>query len=107
MMLAAIGVLLFSAGFAVGRGVSRSPESVAHDNVGNLVAQVGEIFQLPEGEEPSILTVTDMAQLADNPFFAGAKIGDKVLVYAKAGIAILYDPTARQIVRVGPFSVTQ
>jgi LytR cell envelope-related transcriptional attenuator len=72
-----------------------------------LLNQIGKLIVLPSGEQPQIATVSDMAKLKGQSFFAHAKNGDKVLIYTKAQEAILYDPIANKIVAVGPISLTQ
>lgn len=69
-----------------------------------IVAEVGKLIVLPESEEPTVATVSDVEKLRDQAFFANAKNGDKVLIYAKAGKAILYDPVAKIIVEVAPLN---
>ena len=70
----------------------------------SLLARVGELMVLPTDEQPTVATVADTSQLADQPFFARAKKGDKVLIYTKAQKAILYDPVAHKIVEVAPIN---
>ncbi|HVA96368.1 MAG TPA: LytR C-terminal domain-containing protein [Candidatus Acidoferrales bacterium] len=72
-----------------------------------LVREVGKLIVLPTGEQPNIATVSDISKLKGQPFFTGARNGDKVLIYTKAQKAILYDPIANKIVEVGPISVAQ
>ncbi len=67
-----------------------------------LVRAVGKITMLPEGETPTIATVSDPEKLKGQAFFADAKAGDKVLIYTTAKKAILYDPVARKIVNIAP-----
>lgn len=76
-------------------------ETIPSD-VKTLIEKVGRLIKLPEGEVPTVATVSDLDQLRDQPFFANAKPGDKVLVYPGAKKAILYDPIADKIVEVGP-----
>lgn len=71
------------------------------------IAEVGKIFELPAGEQPEVATVSDITKLMDQPFFSRAQNGDRVLMYARAGKAILYRPTTKKIVEVAPFSVPQ
>lgn len=68
----------------------------------SLKDKVGKLMVLPPDEDPAVVTVTDKEKLGGQPFFAGAKNGDKVLVFAKAKKAILYDPSANKIVEIGP-----
>lgn len=70
------------------------------EEVNMLVEQVGKLMDLPTGEVPQVATVTDVTQLQNQPFFARAKNGDKVLIYQVSGKAILYDPVAKKIIDV-------
>lgn len=65
-----------------------------------LVNRVSQIVYLPEGEIPSVATVTDPEKLKNQNFFENAKTGDKVLIYSKKGKAILYDPLSHKIVNI-------
>ena len=73
--------------------------------VENVIEAVRAHLVLPEGEEPTIATVTDLKQLEGQPFFKNAKIGHKVLIYTEAKKAILYDPTIDRIVEVAPLNI--
>src|ERR1051325_4326972 len=64
----------------------------------DLVAQVSALMLLPTDEVPTIATVTDPEKLSNQPFFVNAKTGDRVLIYSKAGRAILYDPVENKII---------
>lgn len=70
-----------------------------------LVEKVGKLIDIPTDEEPTIATVTDLERLKNQPFFAKAKIGDRVLLYTKNKKAYLYDPVANKILEVGPLIV--
>jgi LytR cell envelope-related transcriptional attenuator len=72
-----------------------------------LIEEVGKLIILPKDEQPNIATVSDIGKLKNQPFFANARDGDKVLIYTKAKEAILYDPFVNRIVQVGPISLTQ
>ena len=85
--------------------LKKDPQKFAAEEVALVVQQVGNLMVLPEGEEPTLATVTDLEKLQGQPFFVKAKVGDKVLLYAKAGKAILYDPVANQIVEVAPLNI--
>jgi len=70
-----------------------------------LITDISKLIVLPEGEEPTIATVSDPALLKSQPFFINAKQGDKVIIYAKAQKAILYDPIAGKIINVAPINL--
>lgn len=107
---AALLLLVVSAGTAFFfyekfQEVKRDPQRVAQEEVRTLIRRVGELIVLPEGEEPTVATVTDPERLRDQAFFAKAKKGDKVLIYTNAKRAILYDPAGHKIVEVAPVSI--
>src|SRR3989344_2836747 len=81
------------------------PQKVAQEEAKTLVTKVGKLIVLPEGEEPTVATVTDPNLLKDQPFFANAKAGDKVLIYTNARKAILYNPEENKIIEVAPVSI--
>jgi hypothetical protein len=84
---------------------SASGASAAHDNeAAALAAQIGKVFELPVGETPVLVTVSDAAKVNSQQFFKQARDGDKVLLYSKAGTAILYRPSSKKIVNVAPIS---
>jgi hypothetical protein len=85
--------------------IKNNPNQVAQDEVKSLIDEVGKLLVLPDNEQPTIATVTDLAKLKDQPFFAQAKVGDKVLIYTKAQKAILYDPVEKKIVEVAPVNL--
>ena len=68
-----------------------------------LVNEVGQRAILPDAEKPSISTVVDTDKL-NQSFLLNAHNGDKVLLYFRAGKAIVYRPSTRQIVNIGPLS---
>jgi len=87
--------------------LERNPQpGLSQQDTKSLVAAVAQLIVLPEGEEPTIATVTDLEKLKDQPFFANAKIGDKVLIWSQAKKVILYDPVANKIVEVAPLNVS-
>jgi hypothetical protein len=79
-----------------------NPTDVAKNEAKMLVEKVGQYMTLPTDEEPTIVTVTDIEKVKDQPFFAKAKNGDKVIVYKIAKKAILYSATENKILEVGP-----
>lgn len=72
------------------------------EELGALVGDVGLLMLLPSDEQPTIATVTNLEAIKDQPFFKNAKLGDVVLMYPKAGRAILYSPEENMIIEVAP-----
>ncbi len=69
-----------------------------------LVQTISGFMELPESEVPTLATVSDVAKLPAIPFFAKAKIGDKVLIYQKSAKAILYRPSTKKIIDTSVFT---
>lgn len=84
-----------------------NPQRVAEEETAALVSKVARLIVLPEGETPTVATVSDPEKLKDQPFFAKAKVGDKVLIYANSKKAVLYDPSSDIIVEVAPVNIGQ
>ena len=82
-----------------------NPQAIAQNEASELVERVSKLIVLPEDETPTIATVQNPEQLLEQPFFARAKKGDKVLIYTNARKAILYDPVANKIVEVAPVNI--
>ena len=84
--------------------VANNPQAVQAE-VQKMVSEVGKLIALPAGETPTVATVTDITKLKSQPFFQNAKNGDKVLIYANAKQAILYDPNLKKILNVAPLNI--
>lgn len=85
--------------------LKNDPDKVTREETESLVAKVGKLIVLPDGETPTIATVADPEKLKDQAFFARSKKGDKVLLYANAKKAILYDEENNKIVEVAPINI--
>ena len=88
-------------------GLLENPTEAARVEVRSTVARVGKLMVLPTDEEPTLATVIDPQKLADQPFFAKAKSGDKVLIYTTNKKAILYRPGDNKILEVAPITIGQ
>lgn len=86
-------------------GLKQNPQQIAQEVTKELIAEVGELILLPADEAPTVATVSDPEKLKDQPFFANAKAGDKVLIYTKAKKAFLYDPVGHKVVEVAPVNL--
>lgn len=85
--------------------LKKDPNKVTREGTEKLIAQIGKLIVLPEGETPTVATVSDPEKLKDQTFFARAKTGDKVLIYTNAKRAILYDVENNKIVEVAPINI--
>lgn len=96
VILAAAGVYVFA--------ITR--EDVAIPNTANLeLAQLqqlmdnlGELIQIPEGEAPIMALVSDASTLKDQPFFKNAQNGDRVIIFKSNKQAILYRASTNKII---------
>ncbi|OGZ52643.1 MAG: hypothetical protein A3B25_00405 [Candidatus Ryanbacteria bacterium RIFCSPLOWO2_01_FULL_48_26] len=107
-------VLIFATLFVASSGLAyyfytrMNPVKTSADTqaeVKAIVQKVGQLILLPGGEDPTLATVVDPERLKDQPFFAQASAGDKVLIYTKAKKAVLYNPTLNKIIEVAPITI--
>jgi flagellar basal body-associated protein FliL len=85
--------------------LKNNPSSASTQEAAAVIRAVGHLIVLPKDEEPTVATVSDPKLLQQQAFFAQAKKGDKVLIYAKAKKVILYDPINKKIVDVAPLNI--
>jgi len=83
-----------------------NPNIAATEETKALIDRVGQHIVLPVDEQPTVATISDKEKLKDQPFFANAKNGDKVLIYNLARRAILFDPVADKIIDVAPINIS-
>ena len=83
----------------------QSSGQASREEIKALGAKVGRLIVLPRGEDPTVATVVEPEKLIDQPFFANAQKGDKVLIYAGAKKAILYNPESNKIIEVAPVNI--
>ncbi|MBI2450820.1 MAG: LytR C-terminal domain-containing protein [Parcubacteria group bacterium] len=80
-----------------------TPEEKAREELAAAMASVGELMILPEGDEPVLATVTDAETLIkQQAFFTGAVNGDQLLLFPRNLKAVLYSPSRKMIVNMGP-----
>lgn len=80
------------------------PATIAKEEAQDLVSKVSKLYLLPVGEEPTVATVSDPEVLKSQSFFTQSAVGDKVLIYTKAGKAILYRPSIGKIIETAPIN---
>jgi hypothetical protein len=102
--LAAVAVIVILGGlFAYNYRQTR--DELALNDPAKLAAQIGVHLELPTDETPTLATVQDAEKLKSQPFFKLAQDGDKVLIYPKAGKAVLYRPATKKVVEYSPISL--
>ncbi|HRF28940.1 MAG TPA: hypothetical protein PL051_04900 [Candidatus Saccharibacteria bacterium] len=74
------------------------------NNVNTITTSVSRHMLLPTGEKPALATVTDTTKL-NTEFLKQAENGDKLLIYEKARLVVVYRPSIDKIVTVGPISI--
>ena len=86
--------------------LKNNPQQATQDEVKQLVEETGALIELPEGENPTVASITDREKLKDVPFFAKAENGDKVLIYVNARKAYLYRPSTQKLIEVATVNLT-
>lgn len=84
--------------------IRRNPDMVKQEENVALLAKVGNMIELPQGETPAIGTISDREKLKGKEFFENSENGDKLLVFSKGGMAIIFRPSVNKIIRVTPLT---
>lgn len=80
--------------------------AAATQQANDVIDKVSKLVVVPANETPTVVNVSNVEKLKDQAFFAKAKDGDKVVVYAKQKQAILYRPSTNQIVNISTVTGT-
>ncbi len=67
-----------------------------------LSSKISTQTQVPQNETPNVATITDVSLLQDQEFFKQAKNGDKLLIYEKKKIIVLYRPGEDKVIATAP-----
>lgn len=86
------------------RKLKNNPNIEYQKEAQDLLSRVAKIYLIPTGEEPTIATVSDPNALKDQAFFTQSQKGDKVLIFSKAGRAVLYRPSINKIIETAPIN---
>jgi len=84
------------------KALKLKPNQVDPDQ--DVLNQLEKRIVMPKGN-PTLLNVSDLGNLTNQPFFADAKPTDKLLLFDQEKKAILYDPVAKQIINIGPLII--
>jgi hypothetical protein len=86
---------------------ANSPQPAVGNTIESVVDEVNKQYLLPTGEIPTMALITSLDELQGQAFFAKAQVDDIVLMYMQAKKGILWRPSTRQIVEVGPILATE
>lgn len=85
--------------------LNANPQLLVQKQTDELITKVAALMTLPAGEVPTVANVSDAAKAKQQSnFFTNAQNGDRVLLYVKAGEAILYRPSTNKIILVAPLT---
>ena len=73
-------------------------------NLQSIKERVGRHYLLPADEEPALATIVDKTKVSTE-LFKQAQNNDRVLIYQKNRIAIVYRPSIDRIIAVGPVAI--
>ena len=109
--LLAIGLVLVVGVFAYSeyrqsQNLANNPDLAKEEEAKNVRKNVSKHAIFPEVEDATVATIKDTSTFKDQAFFKEAKVGDKVLVYAKSKRVVLYRPSIDRIVNMTELSVT-
>lgn len=101
-LILAAAILLIVVGFG-GYAAFKIHKTPKAETPQTVIESVGKLVALPEGETPTVATISDLTPLKDQPFFKDAQLGDKVLIYATSSKAIIYRPSQNKIINVASY----
>lgn len=105
IIIAALPSYYYYSQYKKTQALLNNPSATANAEVKQLIKEVGVLMVLPTTEQPTVATVSDVTKLVDQPFFANAKNGDKVLIYTQSKKAILYRESLNKIIEVAPVNL--
>jgi len=87
--------------------VIKDPNIITKQETAWVLERVNKLIDLPQDETPNMATVLDKDKLKDQEFFKKAENGDKLIVYMKAKLAVLYRPNTNKIIAVAPVNTDE
>lgn len=98
-------IIFFFLQYQRSQNLLQNPTEAAKEEIRAVITEIGKSIILPEKEQPTIATITDVNKLNTQPFFKQAKDGDKVVIYPLTRKIILYRPSLQKIVDITAMSV--
>ena len=84
-----------------------NPEEAVAAATNQLLTEVSKKISLPEGEQPTVAKITNLERFKDQPFFAKAENGDRLIIFTNAKKAYLYRPSTGKVIEVGTLNLEQ
>lgn len=73
-----------------------------------IIAKINVVYALPKDETPVVALVSDEEKFkSEYPVFTTAKLGDALLLYEKAGQAVLYRESENKVIGTASFTVNK
>jgi len=73
----------------------------------SLSKTVADQTDVPQNETPNVATITDVTKLQSQEFFKQAQNGDKLLIYEKNKLIVLYRPSKKRVIATAPVLYNQ
>lgn len=100
--LAAVVIIAGGTGYGIYEYLYQNdPRVIYAKRLKTLTQDVSKQVKLPTDETPVTATVTDVLRLPKELFFKYAQDGDKILMYKKHKLVILYRPSTGQVITEG------
>jgi hypothetical protein len=93
-----IPLLVGASAFGYQYYLQLNPQVVYAHKLQAMTQQVSKSLSLPKDETPVVATVTDKGILPKQKFFSLAQNGDKILMYKKHKLAVLFRPTSGKVI---------
>lgn len=105
VILAVLLILAGSSTYYFYKKATFDPQKQAQKELEVALENVGRHIMIPKGEVPSLATISDIAPLKGQAFFANAQVGDQVLIFPTSKKAILYSPSLDKLIEVAPVNL--
>ncbi len=104
-VLVIVGIVLYVI-FVPTSSLTRVEGELNSRQEARLLREISALIVVPQDEEPVVAYVTNAPQLRmEQPFYAGVKNGDFVVLFPISQKAVVYDPVAKILINVGPVQV--